>query len=66
MGSTDYIVGPAGQRFTPGDETALADAFERLIENYDTHYDAIPDHLERFAPETIEKNSQIGITTLHR
>ncbi|WP_248904553.1 glycosyltransferase family 4 protein [Halocatena marina] len=55
VGSTDYIVGPAGQRFTPGDETALADAFERLIENYDTHYDAIPDHLERFAPETIEK-----------
>jgi glycosyltransferase involved in cell wall biosynthesis len=55
VGSTDYIVGPAGQRFASGDESALADAFERLIENYDTHYNAIPDHIEQFAPETVER-----------
>lgn len=54
VGSTDYIVGPAGERFASNDETALADAFERLIENYDTHYEIIPDHIEQFAPETVE------------
>lgn len=54
VGSTDYIVGPAGERFASNDETALADAFERLIENYDSHYEVIPDHIEQFAPETVE------------
>lgn len=55
VGSTDYIVGPAGERFTAGDPSALADAFERLTEEYTTHYDAIPSHIERFAPETVEQ-----------
>jgi glycosyltransferase involved in cell wall biosynthesis len=55
VGSTDYIVGPAGQRFASGDEQSLADAFEQLIENYADHHDAIPDHIEQFAPATVEK-----------
>ena len=54
VGSTDYIVGPGGVRFSPGDETALADGFEALVADYDAHYDSIPDHVERFAPETVE------------
>lgn len=55
VGSTDYIVGPAGRRFTAGDGTSLATAFEHLIEDYDSHYEAIPDHIEQFAPETVER-----------
>lgn len=55
VGSTDYIVGPAGERFISGDRQSLADAFERLVENYTNHYDAIPDHIEQFAPSTVEK-----------
>lgn len=55
VGSTDYIVGSAGERFAPGDPSALADALERLIEEYTTHYDAIPTHIEQFAPETVER-----------
>lgn len=54
VGSTDYIVGPAGVRFEPGDEAALADGFEELVANYEAHYDAIPEHVEQFAPETVE------------
>lgn len=55
VGSTDYIVGPAGERFISEDTQSLADAFERLLENYTHHYNAIPDHIEQFAPTTIEK-----------
>jgi glycosyltransferase involved in cell wall biosynthesis len=55
VGSTDYIVGPAGQRFVSGDRQSLADAFERLVENYTHHYNAIPDHIEQFAPTTVEQ-----------
>ncbi|UPM43420.1 glycosyltransferase family 4 protein [Halocatena salina] len=55
VGSTDYIVGPAGEQFMSGEPEALADAFERLIDDYTAHYDAIPEHIERFAPETVER-----------
>jgi glycosyltransferase involved in cell wall biosynthesis len=54
VGSTDYIVGDAGELFTAGDPTALADAYERLIGDYDRRVDAIEDQLEQFAPETVE------------
>ncbi|RRJ30486.1 glycosyltransferase [Halocatena pleomorpha] len=55
VGSTDYIVGPAGEQFMTGEPKALADAFERLVESYTTYYDAIPAHIEQFAPETVEQ-----------
>lgn len=55
VGSTDYIVGPAGERFAVGDPESLADAFERLTEDYAAHYDAVPSHIDRFAPETVEQ-----------
>lgn len=53
VGSTDYIVGDAGVRFTSEDPAALADACVDLVESYDEHTAALPDHLERFAPETV-------------
>ncbi|WP_101298249.1 glycosyltransferase family 4 protein [Halegenticoccus soli] len=60
VGSMDYIVGDAGELFKPGDELSLADAFDRLVADYDAHYGAIPDELDRFAPETvIEKFSEL-------
>ena len=54
VGSTDYIVGPGGVRFEPDDETALADGYEALVADYAAHYDAIPEHVAQFAPETVE------------
>ena len=54
VGSTDYIVGDAGERFEAGNSTAMADACERLVDDYATHVRAIPAQLERFAPEAVE------------
>ncbi len=56
VGSTEYIIGDAGQRFDPGSGRSLADAFERLISEYTDHYAAIPGQLETFAPETVEQS----------
>lgn len=53
VGSMDYIVGDAGEPFAPGEPSALADAFERLVADYDARYAAIDDELDRFTPETI-------------
>lgn len=53
VGSTDYIVGDAGVRFPPDDPAALADACVELLDDYAAHVSAIPDQLERFAPETV-------------
>ncbi|MFC4357930.1 glycosyltransferase family 4 protein [Halobium salinum] len=53
VGSTDYIVGDAGERFESGDERALADAVERLVADYEERAGAIPDQLARFEPETV-------------
>lgn len=53
VGSMDYIVGDGGVLFDPGNEAALADGFERLVDDYRRHYDAIPDHVEQFAPGTV-------------
>lgn len=50
VGSMDTIVDGGGVLFDAGDEVALADGFEQLVENYGTHYDAIPEHVEQFAP----------------
>ncbi|MCL7418607.1 MAG: glycosyltransferase [Halalkalicoccus sp.] len=53
VGSMDYIVGPAGTLFEPGDPESLADAFDALCREYADHREAIPHQLERFAPETV-------------
>ncbi len=53
VGSMDYIVGPAGTLFDPGDPESLADAFETLCREYAGHRESIPHQLERFAPETV-------------
>ncbi|MFB6163753.1 MAG: glycosyltransferase family 4 protein [Haloarculaceae archaeon] len=50
VGSTDWIVGEGGVRFTPDDPAALADACVELTERYGAVYDAIPDQVERFRP----------------
>jgi glycosyltransferase involved in cell wall biosynthesis len=55
VGSTDYIVGDAGVVVEPGDPGALADGFERLLDDYERHVDAIPAELRRFDPETVER-----------
>lgn len=54
VGSTDFIVGDCGVRFDAGDETALADAVEEIFASYASYQDAIPAHLEQFAPPRIE------------
>ncbi|MBX0295752.1 glycosyltransferase family 4 protein [Haloarcula nitratireducens] len=54
VGSTDYIVGDAGVRFEAGDPAALADGFGDLVADYERHRAAIPEQLERFAPDTVE------------
>ncbi|MEM4782529.1 MAG: glycosyltransferase [Halalkalicoccus sp.] len=53
VGSMDYIVGSAGTLFEPGDPNSLAGAFETLCDSYAAYSEAIPDQLERFAPETV-------------
>lgn len=53
VGSMDYIVGPAGTLFEPGDPRSLASAFETLSQGYSEYREAIPHQLERFAPETV-------------
>lgn len=53
VGSMDYIVGPAGALFEPGDERSLVRAFETLRENYVDHRQAIPHQLERFSSERV-------------
>ena len=53
VGSMDYIVGPAGRLFAPGDAASLADAFEELLAAYPDHQRAIPDQLRRFSPDTV-------------
>jgi L-malate glycosyltransferase len=53
VGSMDYIVGPAGALFEPGNERSLARAFESLRENYVDHQEAIPHQLERFSPDRV-------------
>lgn len=53
VGSTDYIVGEAGVRFETGDAESLADACERLFDDYERYRGAVPDHLTTFAPETV-------------
>jgi glycosyltransferase involved in cell wall biosynthesis len=53
VGSTDYIVGDAGVRFAAEEPTALADACLELVASYDGYTEALPEHLERFAPETV-------------
>ena len=54
VGSMDYIVGPGGVLVEKGDAGALADGIERLAADYDRYLDAIPDHVEQFAPGTVE------------
>lgn len=54
VGSTDYIVGDAGERFEAGNPAAMADACERLIDDYPAHVEAIPTQLERFDPDAVE------------
>lgn len=53
VGSMDFIVGDAGEPFEAGNPSALADAFERLVADYDVYYAAIDEELPRFAPETV-------------
>jgi glycosyltransferase involved in cell wall biosynthesis len=53
VGSTDFIVGDAGERFAPGDPAALADAVERLADGYPARVGAVSDQLARFEPETV-------------
>jgi len=53
VGSMQDIVDDGGVLFEPGDEVALADGFEELVDSYRDHYDALPDHVEQFAPETV-------------
>jgi glycosyltransferase involved in cell wall biosynthesis len=53
VGSMDFIVGDAGEPFEAGNPSALADAFERLVADYDAYYAAIDEELPRFAPETV-------------
>ena len=53
VGSTDYIVGDAGVRFASEDPASLAEACLDLVDDYETYADAIPTHLETFAPETV-------------
>lgn len=53
VGSMDYIIGPAGTLFEPGDPGSLAEAFETLRADYATHREAIPHQLERFEPESV-------------
>lgn len=53
VGSMDYIVGPAGALFEPGDERSLVRAFESLHENYADHQEAISHQLERFSEERV-------------
>ncbi len=53
VGSMDYIVGPAGTLFEPGDPNSLADAFDTLCDDYVDYRRAIPEQLDRFAPETV-------------
>lgn len=55
VGSTDYIVGDGGVRFEPGNPAGLVDAFETLVSNYEAYYGAISDHVDRFAPQRIER-----------
>lgn len=55
VGSTDYIVGSGGELFESGNPRALATAFERLTENYGSYYNAIPEHLDEFAPTTVQR-----------
>jgi glycosyltransferase involved in cell wall biosynthesis len=53
VGSTEFIVGDAGVRFTPDDPEALADACHRLLGDYDDHLSAVPDQLSRFDPTVV-------------
>ena len=53
VGSTDYIVGDAGVRFASEDPASLAEACLALRDDYDGYAEAIPAHLETFAPETV-------------
>lgn len=53
VGSTDYIVGDAGVRFSPEDPVALADACVEMIENYEACCAALPDELEKFDREVV-------------
>ncbi|MFC7008873.1 glycosyltransferase [Halalkalicoccus salilacus] len=53
VGSMDYIVGPAGALFEPGNERSLVRAFETLRENYVDHQQAISHQLERFSSERV-------------
>jgi glycosyltransferase involved in cell wall biosynthesis len=55
VGSTDYIVGEAGVRFEAGDPIALSGGLASLVEHYDAHRAAIPEQLERFAPDRVER-----------
>lgn len=53
VGSMDYIVGPAGTLFEPGDPGSLADALETLCTAYPDYQEAVSHQLDRFAPETV-------------
>jgi len=53
VGSTDYIVGDAGVRFTSESPESLADACVDLVNEYESYVGAVPTQLERFAPETV-------------
>ncbi|WP_084802715.1 glycosyltransferase family 4 protein [Halorientalis sp. IM1011] len=53
VGSTDYIVGDAGEIVEPGDPGALAEGVDQVLTNYETHVDAIPSTLRRFDPESV-------------
>lgn len=64
VGSMDYIVGPAGTLFEPGDPRSLAAAFETLSDGYAGYQESTAHQLDRFAPETvIESLSTLYVET---
>ncbi|MFC7045303.1 glycosyltransferase family 4 protein [Halobacteriaceae archaeon GCM10025711] len=56
VGSMDDIVGRGGVLFEPGNEFALAAAFEELVASYDRRYNAIPQQLRRFSPQVVTRD----------
>lgn len=53
IGSMERIVGPAGTLFEPEDEDRLAEAIDRLLDDYADYRAAIPEQLARFSPEVV-------------
>lgn len=53
VGSMDYIVGPAGTLFEPGNPESLADAVADLLDDYVDRRQAIPTQLRMFSADTV-------------